>query len=115
METTFVRARRLRRDMTVPERTMWRNLRGRGLAGWKFRRQVPVGPFIVDFLCVDAGVALEIDGDQHGRQASYDLARIRYINACGYRVVRFSNHDLRYNTDAVLQTLREVLDKCPRQ
>lgn len=114
METTFIRAQRLRRNMTPPERIVWRYVRGRGLGGWKFRRQVPVGPFIVDFLCIDAGLIIEIDGPSHDERLAYDSARTDYLNRCGYHVLRISNRDVLQDIDAALSNVRRILDKALR-
>lgn len=89
---TRVNARVLRRNQTPQEGRLWRELRGRRIDGLKFRRQVPVGPFIVDFLCFEAGFIVEIDGSQHAdpRVREYDEVRTRYLQAryCALRIQR---------------------------
>ncbi len=95
------RARALRAERTKGEALLWFRLRGRKLSGWKFRRQVPRGPYIVDFLCVEAGVVVELDGAQHGEQAGYDAARTAYLEAEGLRVVRFWNAEVCDGLDGV--------------
>jgi len=111
METTFTRARKLRREMSPPERKVWAVLRARGLKGWKFRRQVPVGPFIVDFMCKEAGLVLEIDGDSHDTQIAYDKRRDGYLRAAGYRVLRLANEDVMKELEASMRLVLEALER----
>ena len=103
------RARRLRRDGTPEERLLWRYLRNRGLDGAKFRRQQRVGRYIVDFLCEDAKLVVEIDGGQHDDQADRDAARTRYLEAFGYRVVRYWNNEVRDILEGVLDAISRAL------
>lgn len=98
-------ARELRRRQTPAEEVLWRRLRGQRLAGCKFRRQHPVGHFIVDFCCPTRRLAVEIDGDSHAHQAEYDAARTEWLNQCGYRVMRFSNADVYERLEAVLEAI----------
>ena len=83
------RARRLRRDQTEAEARLWESLRGERLEAWKWRRQVPVGPFIVDFLCLEAALAVELDGGVHDGQAERDGRRDAYLQGHGLQVLRF--------------------------
>ncbi|WNK01276.1 endonuclease domain-containing protein [Thalassospiraceae bacterium LMO-JJ14] len=110
MDTAFSRARRLRRDMTPPERKVWAVLRARGLKGFKFRRQVPIGPYIVDFLCAEKCLVIEIDGKSHDHQLVYDARRDSYLRNMGYRVLRLRNdqvlHELEGAMHLVLQALQ---------
>jgi very-short-patch-repair endonuclease len=103
------RARRMRKDPTDAERKVWSLVRNRRLQGYKFRRQIWIGPFIADFVCEQPQLIVEIDGGQHSMQLSYDLARTRYFNARGYRVVRYWNNDVLARTDAVEESLRQAL------
>ena len=100
-------ATRLRRDMTDVERKLWSAVRDRRLGGFKFRRQATIGPFIVDFLCVEALLIVELDGGQHNEQA--DAARTTFLEARGYRVVRFWNSDVIENFNGVLETILSAL------
>jgi very-short-patch-repair endonuclease len=100
-------ARRLRRDMTDAERRLWYALRDRRFAGWKFRRQASIGPYVVDFLCHAAKLIVEVDGGQHSEET--DARRTGFLEAQGYRVVRFWNNDVLQNTDGVLQALEVAL------
>ena len=108
MDNKVLRARTLRRDMTPPERRFWRAVRNRNCYGLKFRRQVPFGPYIADFICARHRLVVEIDGDTHADQQAYDHRRDRYMNAAGYRVVRFSNSDVNTNLDGVISVIARM-------
>ena len=105
MQRQWIRARQLRNNATDAERHLWRFLRREQFAGYKFRRQFPVGVYIVDFVCVPARLVLELDGGQHLDARAYDSARTRAIELCGYRVLRFWNDDVLLRTDAVLEEI----------
>ena len=83
MKSTVPIARRLRKNPSDAERTLWSALRKHQQLGYKFRRQAPIGRYIVDFLCVKAGLVIEVDGGQHGNQSSQDLERTRYLESNG--------------------------------
>ncbi|MBV9996999.1 MAG: DUF559 domain-containing protein [Caulobacteraceae bacterium] len=85
------RARRLRAAQTQSEGRLWGELRGRRLGGWKWRRQAPIGPFVVDFYCPSACLVVELDGPQHQDQADYDARRTRFLERHGLRVIRFDS------------------------
>ena len=102
-------ARALRQRMTDAERLLWRHLRNRELGGWKFRRQYPVGPFIVDFICVEKNVVIEVDGGQHAENEEQDLQRSAYLNKMGYRVLRFWNNEVLQETEGVLTAIFAIL------
>ena len=103
-------AARLRRDMTDAERSVWAVLRNRQLEGFKFRRQASVGPFVVDFLCVETALAIELDGGQHNSDVDRD--RTRFLEIRGFRVVRFWNHEVIGNLESVIEAIRlELLKK----
>ena len=104
-------ARTLRRNQTDAERKMWRALRGRQLAGYKFRRQYPIQTYIVDFVCLDARLVIELDGGQHADRIEADANRTRALEACGFHVVRFWNHEVIENCDGVLDTVLAVLKR----
>ena len=89
-------AKSLRADATDAERKLWAWLRGKQLGGCRFRRQQPIGPYIVDFFCPSAGLVVELDGGQHGADTAiaYDAARDTFLSARGYRVLRFINADV---------------------
>jgi very-short-patch-repair endonuclease len=101
-------ARRLRRDMTRAERRLWRELRMRQLDGHRFRRQVPLGPYVVDFLCIERRLVVEVDGGQH-LDSGGDRRRDAFLAAAGYRVLRFWNHDVLCNPAGVVQAIGSAL------
>lgn len=103
------RARKMRREATDAERLLWRYLRDRRLCGFKFRRQQPLGPFIVDFVCFEARLIVEADGGQHDVQREYDAARTEYLRARGYHVVRVWNNDVLQNREAVIEMILRAL------
>jgi very-short-patch-repair endonuclease len=105
-------ARTLRRNLTDAERKMWRLLRDRRLAGVKFRRQVPIGPFVANFASVEHGLVVELDGGQHAESA-YDAQRDRFLAGEGWRVVRFWNNDVMQNSEGVLEMLLQALALTP--
>jgi very-short-patch-repair endonuclease len=105
------RAKRLRRDLTDVERKLWRWLRDRGLGGAKFRRQHPIGRYVVDFACVEAGLVVEVDGGQHAERRAQDAARTRYLEAQGFRVIRFWNNEVSENIEGVMATIDSALEK----
>ncbi len=103
------RARRLRANLTEAERRLWSRLRRNQLDGQHFRRQEPVGPYTVDFLCDAAGLIVEVDGSQHAAQRDRDAERTEYLEARGYRVIRFWNNEVLGNTEGVLEAIRAEL------
>ncbi|MBI3701361.1 MAG: endonuclease domain-containing protein [Afipia sp.] len=105
--TTRGNARRLRRDSTDAERLMWKELRAHRLDGASFRRQTPIGPYIVDFVCHAARLIVEIDGGQHFEDAGLaaDAQRDFYLRTQGFSVLRFSNADVLKNISGVLETI----------
>jgi very-short-patch-repair endonuclease len=98
------RARSMRGAPTEVELRLWRLLRDRRLSGFKFRRQVPVGPYIVDFLCVGAKLIVEADGSQHV-ESPRDKARDTYLESQGWKVLRFWNNEVLQNREGVLETI----------
>lgn len=106
-ETTPI-ARKLRRKMTDAEALLWRHLRDRQCGGVKFRRQFPIDRYVADFACWDAKLVVEIDGGQHADNIR-DEVRTHEIEAYGFRVLRFWNHDVLANIDGVLETIAEAL------
>ena len=103
-------ARDMRTGMTEPETRLWLELRAGRFQGIKFRRQKVIGQFIADFASNDPRLVIELDGDTHSGQADYDAERTRYLEAEGYRVVRFANADVMQNMDGVLQRLGEIVE-----
>ena len=95
------RARALRRQMTEAERRIWQILRSRRMSGNKFRRQVPIGLYIADFVCHEARLIVEIDGGQHDRSPQGEATRSRFLESEGYRILRFWNSEILANLDGV--------------
>jgi very-short-patch-repair endonuclease len=104
------RARRLRRDSTDAERKLWYRLRSRSILGFKFVRQEPIGPYVVDFVCRERRLILEVDGGQHA-ESKRDLVRDQWLAGQRYRVVRFWNNDALGNIDGVLETIAVALNE----
>jgi very-short-patch-repair endonuclease len=102
-------ARKLRRNQTDAERLLWNRLRDRRLASVKFRRQAPITGYIADFVCEDAKLIVEVDGGQHAENER-DAERTAALEAAGYRLLRFWNHDVMTNMDGVLQRIVELLE-----
>ena len=92
---------------------MWRALSRRQIAGARFNRQVPVGPYIADFAARSEKLIVEVDGGQHDAQAAYDEARTRYLEAQGWRVIRFWNNDVLRNLEGVVATIERALEDKP--
>ncbi|WP_226660767.1 endonuclease domain-containing protein [Alteriqipengyuania lutimaris] len=103
------RARDMRKGMTEAETRLWFELRGGRFHGIKFRRQKVSGRYIADFAANAPKLVIELDGDTHAGQLDYDAERTRYLEAQGYRVVRFSNAEVMENMDGVLQRLGEIV------
>lgn len=104
-------ARKLRREQTDVERRLWLALRGRRFLGAKFRRQQPIGEYIVDFVSFAARLVIELDGGQHGSEEglTYDAARTAALTRDGFRVIRFPNHEVNQNFDGVLEAISHGL------
>jgi very-short-patch-repair endonuclease len=103
------RAREMRRDDMDAEACMWNALRARRLGGWKWKRQAAFGPFILDFLCRESGLLVEVDGSQHADRLTYDQRRTNYLQRSGLRVLRFWNSDVLTNREGVCDS---ILDAC---
>ena len=104
-------ARKLRKNLTDAERHLWRHLRRRQSDGFKFRRQAPIGRYVVDFFCPDAELIVEIDGGQHADQMEYDANCTEWLESRGYRVLRFWNNEVLENTEGVIETIRAALSR----
>ncbi len=106
-------ARTLRRQSSDAENVLWQHLRARRLMGYKFRRQVVIEPYIVDFACMEVGLIIEADGGQHSNQAAYDAERTARLESMGYRVMRFWNHEVLGELQIVLEQIRGALIDAP--
>ena len=109
------RSRSLREGQGPAETLIWRALRGRGLGGFKFVRQEPIGPYFADFVCRDAKLIVEIDGATHSTEEElrHDARRTEFLQAQGYRLVRFVNEEVYRNMNGVLETFLAKLDERP--
>ena len=108
-------ARKLRSSMTDAERKLWAVLRYNQVNGFRFRRQQPIGPYVADFYCPAALLIVELDGDQHGsdRGMAHDLARTRWLEQRGYRVLRFANVEVFKERTRVMDAICRALDDTP--
>jgi len=104
-------AKTFRKRMTHAEVLVWQRLRRRQIVGAYFRRQVPIGPFVADFLCARARLVVEIDGAQHALRRGYDAARTCFLERRGYAVIRFWNHEVFANLDGVVETIAAHLQQ----
>ena len=101
-------ARQLRKNATDCERLMWRHLRAHRFQGNKFRRQQPLGPYIVDFVCFETRCIIEADGGQHADALDDDARRDGWLRAQGFTVLRFWNNEILSNLEGVLERILEV-------
>ena len=110
-------ARRLRNNATDAERRLWNGVRREQIGGFKFRRQVILNGFVVDFACLEARLILEVDGATHSTdgEIARDAARAASLSAQGYSILRFTNDDVFHNIDGVLETVRlKLIELRPR-
>ena len=98
-------ARELRNNMTYAEKRLWERLRAHRLNGWKFRRQHAMGRYIVDFVCLEARIIVELDGGQHDAQRNYDAARDRWLTEQGFQVIRIWNNAVTQNVAGVAEAI----------
>ena len=103
-------ARQLRQHSTDAERTMWSALRDRRLLSYKFRRQHPIGPYVVDFACTRCQIVIELDGGQHA-DSPEDAGRTAWLQSHGWRVIRFWNNDVLSNASGVTETILRALEQ----
>lgn len=108
------RACLLRRNATKCERILWRHLRNRNFAGYKFRRQHSINPYFMDFYCPSLKLAIELDGSGHAysRRRKQDKAREEFLLRQGITVIRFWNHQVRTDLDSVLRAIWFAIEKC---
>ncbi|MFM9844869.1 MAG: endonuclease domain-containing protein [Dongiaceae bacterium] len=102
-------ARHLRRSLTAAEQRLWTKLRRCQVEDCRFRRQVPIGSFVIDFACLERKLLIEVDGGLHAGRELYDAQRTRWLESRGYRVLRFPNSQVMWDIEAVLQTIRSAL------
>ena len=113
-EKSFKNARQLRKkeNTTEAEKLLWYYIKNRQLGNYRFRRQVPIGNYIVDFLCPEKKLIIELDGGQHNedKNIAYDNERTKYLNNLGYKVIRFWDNDVFKNMKDVLENIYEELE-----
>lgn len=105
-------ARQMRHDPTLAEATLWKHLRNRQIREAKFRRQYPIDRFIADFCCLEARLIIEVDGPVHDYTPEQDQVRQLYLEAMGFRVIRFLNDEVLGEMAGVLERIAEVLAEC---
>jgi very-short-patch-repair endonuclease len=110
MSTDRAKAKQLRRDSTDAERLLWRHLRRYQIDGHKFRRQQPIGIYIVDFVCFKNKLVIELDGGQHAEQVNNDNTRTVGLESQGFRVLRFWNNQVLTEVEAVKAAIWEALE-----
>lgn len=101
----ITKARLLRKKSTPAEQKLWKYLRNKRFKSLKFRRQYPIGPYIVDFICLNQKLIIELDGSQHLEQIAYDTERTQHMEHFGFRVLRFWNNDVFNQLSSVLVTI----------
>jgi len=109
MAPLIKKARKLRKNMTEAEQALWNRIRDRQLSGNKFRKQAPIHRFVVDFVCFEKKLILEIDGSQHKGQIEYDKERTAWLMSQGFTVLRFWNNDVLQNMEGVIQRISSCL------
>jgi very-short-patch-repair endonuclease len=103
------RARNLRKNLTDAERFVWARLRDRRVADFKFRRQAPLGAYIIDFVCFEKKLILELDGGQHAEQQPYDTQRTKWLQTHGFQVMRFWNHEVLTDWETIEEAIWRAL------
>lgn len=113
-EVLRVYAKQMRSNQTEAEAQLWQRLRAHRLDGLKFKRQKPIGRFIVDFVCHECALVVEVDGGYHAEQVEYDEARTAWLKSQGFQVLRFWNHEVLWQTESVLRRILEAASApCP--
>ena len=110
-QATKRNSRSLRRELTDAEQYLWRHLRMRQIGGCKFRRQHPLGRYILDFVCLEVGLVIELDGGQHAENAERDQGRTEWLEQRELRVLQFWNNDVLKDIESVKQVIWNVLGK----
>jgi len=103
------RARQLRKNLTDAERKLWKYLRRKQIDGHRFRRQVPISPYYVDFLCVERRLIIEVDGGQHAERQAEDAKRTAWLESQDFRVLRYWNNEVLQNFEAVVEDILQAL------
>ncbi len=115
MNEKNILARELRKNSTIQEKRLWNLLKNRQFHNLKFKRQHPIGKYIVDFICKEAKIIVEIDGGQHNEPENIisDTERTKYLEGLGYKVIRFWNNEIYENIDGVIIKLEEGINPHP--
>lgn len=114
VQASITKARDLRNHPTDAERVLWQHIRLRQIGGCRFRRQRPVGPYVVDFICLEKNLVVEVDGGQHNKQLGYDAKRDGYLRAQGFFVLRFWDHEVLTQIDDVKEAIwKSVTEEAP--
>ncbi|MFH1336921.1 MAG: endonuclease domain-containing protein [Candidatus Zixiibacteriota bacterium] len=100
-------AKKLRKKSTHAERLLWRHLKAKQLEGYKFRRQEPIGNYIVDFICFEKRIVIELDGSQHQTEKDKDRKREQWLKRQGFKVLRFWNNEVLNNMEGVYQVIKD--------
>ena len=106
-------AKALRTNFTDTERLLWKYLRAKQMEGCKFRRQEPIGSYVVDFVCHEKRIVIEVDGGQHSTERERDNERDIWLKGQGYEVLRFWNNEVLANIEGVLEVIRKCLNHPP--
>ena len=109
-DTKIANARTLRKSSTDAERLLWKHLRLRQMSAHKFRRQHPIGTYIVDLVCLEKKLIIELDGGHHTEQVEYDAKRSAWLRERGYRVLRYWNHDVLQKPDVVMANILKEIE-----
>jgi very-short-patch-repair endonuclease len=112
-EKVLLNAKTLRTNQTEAEQRLWHHLRAHRFMDLKFKRQKPIGRYIVDFICVEQHLIIEIDGGQHAGQTEYDQRRDAWLRSQGYTVLRFWNHEVMQQLEGVLEQIRSTIALSP--
>ena len=111
MDKKYILAKNLRKNSTIQEKRLWNILKSRQFHNLKFRRQYPIGAYIVDFVCIEKKLVIELDGGQHNNPdvQEYDTQRTHFIEKAGYKVLRFWNDEVYKNFDGVLKEIEKAI------
>jgi very-short-patch-repair endonuclease len=109
---TYPFVKHLRQNMTRAEWKLWHHLRRKQIGGLRFRRQYPIGDYIVDFICLPARLIIEVDGGQHAQMEQEDAQRTAWLESQGFRVIRFWNNEVMETMEHVIETIQSEV-RCP--
>lgn len=112
MDKKYIKARQLRNNMTLQEKKLWYYLRNNQINNCRFRRQYPIGDYIVDFICRSKNLIIEVDGGHHNKNETinYDDERTKYLKSRGFNVIRFWNSEIDENIEEVYNKILQYLD-----